>query len=330
MFAAAALLLVAGCASVPGKRPETAGEAAGAKAPGKKWELPKEIGVTLRLEPGNSWKSRFVSTGEVKRSLTGGAAKAKETTRTVGVEITAVQKVLSVTGNEARIEVTESSTRILQDGKFVEAPFRKFSPPNPGFFTVDTATGKADFSEMRKAWADWLAGLKDTPAGEILGKTFRADSFVAMLEDLHAKPFTRLAGRRLSKEMKGEERREQALPFVGPSVALEPVPVVSSAAWEGFERKDGVHLLKVVGRYEGKGAWSREDAAARLADFGVPLPSEYRSEVGVTGKFRASVDVLGGREIVSESDLLYQGTLAFGGETLTEEIKARFMMDPAE
>jgi hypothetical protein len=132
--------------------------------------------------------------------------------------------------------------------------------------------------------------------------------------------------------MKAGDVKEQILPFVGPSVALEPVPVISSAAWEGFERKDGLHLLKVVGRYEGRGQWSREDVAARLADFAVPLPAgeSYVSEVEVTGKFRSSVDVLAGREIVSGSDLVYKGTVSFGTVTLTEEIKGKFMMDPAE
>jgi hypothetical protein len=297
-----------------------------------KGDLPKEIGVTLRLEPGQSWKSRFVSTAEVKRSLKGGDGKVQEKSRTVGIEVVALQKVLSVEGGKAVVEVTESSTRILQDGKFVEAPFRKFSPPNPGTFTIDLATAKLDFSGMAKSWADWMEGLKGTPAGEILGKSFRVDAYVAQLEDLYGKPFNRLAGRRLSKEMKPDGGREQVLPFVGPAVALYPVPVVSSAAWEGFERKDGVHLLRVMGKYEGAAQWGREEAAVRLADFGASLPAgeNFGSSLEVTGKFRSSVDVLAGREIVSESDLLYRGTLSFGAATLTEEIKGKFMMDPAE
>jgi hypothetical protein len=326
VFAAAALLLAA-CAGAPAGK----GDAAGAMKPaGKRGELPKEIGVTLRLEPGNAWKSRFVSTGEVKRSWLETGGKPKEKDRTVGVEIVALQKVVSVEGTKARIEVTESSTRILQEGKFVEAPFRKFSPPNPAYFTLDTATGSADFTELRKAWADWMSGLAGTPAGEIFGRTFRADSYAAQLEDLYTKPFNRLAGRRLSKEMKAGERKEMVLPYVGPSASLAPIGVDTFASWDGFERKDGLHLLRVSGRYEGKGQWSREDAASRLADFSVTLPAEYRSEVEATGKFKSSVDVLAGREIDSVSDLLYKGVLAFPAGTLTEEIRGRFTMEPAE
>ena len=52
---------------------------------------------------------------------------------------------------------------------------------------------------------------------------------------------------------------------MGPAASLSPIPVVSSAAWEAFERKGGLHLLRVAGKYEGNGAWSRPDAEARLA-----------------------------------------------------------------
>ena len=100
-----------------------------------------------------------------------------------------------MSGGVARIEVRESSVRILQEGNYIEAPFRQFGPPDTVTFTVDTATGEADFSGMEKAYRDWMPAVMRSPVGDVMGKSFRVESFVAQLKQLYGKPFTRHAGR---------------------------------------------------------------------------------------------------------------------------------------
>ncbi len=319
------LVSLSGCA--------TTGTTPAAKAPGThglKTEVPAEIPVGGALRKGDSWKSRFVSTSEMKRTLRGNDGKETVKARTVGLELVALQKVVSAVGGKARIEVAESSSRILQDGKFVEAPFKRLNPPNPVFFTLDVATGKADFSEMEKAYGDWMAAVKEGPAGEILGKTFRLDAYVTQLKELYAKPFTRFAGRTLSREPKASEVKEFLLPFLGPGVALGPVAVETTSWYEGFEAKGGLHLLKAAGKYEGTVSWTAEEMKDRLDDFAVPAPSAFQPSGEARGQFTATVDILSGREVHSRSQLLYSATASFQGGTLSEEITGKSMLEPAD
>lgn len=330
------LVFLSGCATT-GTAPGSAKGAAGAppaseaRGPhGGKIEVPAEITVSGTPNEGDSWNSRFVSTSEMKRTLK--AADGKETVkaRTVGLELVAAQKVVSVIGGKARVEVAESSSRILQDGKFVEAPFKRLNPPNPVFFTLDLATGTADFTEMEKAYGEWMASVKEGPAGEILGKTFRLDAYVAQLKELYAKPFTRFAGRTLGKEPRPGTAREFVLPFLGPGVALGPVPVETSSWYEGFEAKGGLHLLKAAGKYNGPVSWTPEEMTDRLADFAAPVPSAFQSSGEARGQFAATVDILSGREVHSNSQLRYSATATFEGGTLSEEITGKSTLDPAD
>lgn len=300
------------------------------KPNGKPGELPREIGVSLRLEAGESWKGRFISTGEVRRTFL--AADGKETVRnrSLGLELTAVQTVRSVEGSRARIEIRENSARILQDGKFVDAPFRRLSPPESVFFTLDTETGKADFTEMEKAYRDWMATVKDSPAGDILGKTFRIEGYIAQLKDIYAKPFTRLAGRKLTKEYRTVEEKEFLLPFVGPSVDLGPMAVETSLAYEGFEVRNRMHLLNVAGKYAGESLLSAGQLAERLEEFGAPAPGRFTSRTTASGMFRSSVDVISGREQQTDSRVTYTATASFDGNTFNEEIAAKFLLIPEE
>jgi len=266
----------------------------------------------------------------MKRTLRGNDGKETVKARTVGLELVAAQKVVSVVGGKARIEVAESSSRILQDGKFIDAPFKRLNPPNPVFFTLDVATGKADFSEMEKAYGDWMAAVKEGPAGEILGKSFRLDAYVAQLKELYAKPFTRFAGRTLSKEPRPGEAGEFVLPFLGPGVALGPVAVETTSWYEGFEAKGGLHLLKAAGKYEGTVSWTAEEMKDRLDDFAVPAPSAFQPSGEARGQFTATVDILSGRELRSKSQLQYSATASFQGGTLSEEITGKSILEPAE
>ncbi len=329
----AALSACATTATVPA--PGTAAGApravgASAAPPGGRVTVPAEIGVAIALRPGQAWKSRFVSTSEMKRTLAGADGKATVKTRTVGLELVVTQTVASVAGGTARIEVAESSARILQEAKFIDAPFKRFDPPNPVVFTLDMATGKADFGEMEKAYEAWMAAVKDGPAGDILGKTFRLEAYVAQLKELYARPFTRFAGKTLSKEPAGAAAKEFVLPFLGPGVALGPVPVETTTWLEGFEAKGGVHRLAAAGRYDGTVSWTPGELADRLADFGAAAPAAFRSSGEAHGRFTAAVDVLTGREIRSESQLRYSASAVFEGGTLTEEITGKSILEPAD
>ena len=327
-FIALVALSLAGCAAGTGAPgPSRGGRAA--QAPPKA-ELPKEITIALRLSAGDSWKSRYVSTSEARRTLVGADGKAAVKTRSAGMEIVATQKVLAVEGTVARIEIAESDVRILQDGKFIPAPFKQFNPPVPVVFTLDTASGKADFSGVRKAYEEWMALVKDGPAGDILGKTFRLAGYLAAVEDMYVKPFTRVAGRKLS----GEETsagKDVVLPFLGHGAGLVPVPVAGSMRYTGFSVADGRHLLAVEGRYEGRIVTApQEDLEAIVAEFGVKASGQFRGYGEAKGRFASSVDALSGREVRSTNRLTYNAEWLFGGSKLLEEISGISTLEKIE
>ncbi len=292
--------------------------------------IPEEFEVTLSLAPGQEWKSRFLSTNQIERTLTGADGKKSVRNRTVGLELVTTQSVKEVAGGIARIEVSESSVRIIQDGKFIDAPFLLFRPPNPVYFTLDITTGKANFSEMEKAYGEWMTGMRGTPAWDVLGKAFRLDSYVAQLKQLYGKPFTRQAGRTYAKGSTATVEKDFVLPFLGPSAELGPIPVEIRTWYEGFQVKDGDHALKLKGQYEGTRSWSAEDLAGRLADFDTPVPETFQSAGTIRGRFESTVDVLSGREIRSTSHLDYSSSATFGGSTLAEAIQGKSMIEPAD
>ncbi|MGE5188734.1 MAG: hypothetical protein ACM3NF_01615 [Gemmatimonadota bacterium] len=319
-------VLLAGCATT-GTPPAPGGASAAERVQAT---VPAAISIGRTLHEGDSWKSRFLSTSEMKRTFKANDGTETVRARTVGLELVATQKVVSVAAGTARIEVAEASSRILQEGKFIDAPFRRLGPPNPVFFTLDTRTETADFSEMEKAYADWMAAVKEGPAGEILGRTFRLDAYVAQLKELYAKPFTRLAGRTLSREPKEGGEKEFILPFLGPGVALGPVAVETSSWYEGFEAKGGVHLLRAAGTYAGTVSWTPEEMRDRLDDFGLPAPSSFQPAGEAHGRYTATVDILSGREVRSESQLRYSASASFTGGTISEEIAGKSVHEPAD
>jgi len=336
LAALAAILLASGCAANRGTVATTSsagGPASAPKAgsPHGKAELPREIDIALRLSEGDAWKSRFLSTSETKRVLADPAGKETVKSRTVGLEITSTQKVTGLAGGVAKIEITEVDTRILQDGKFVPAPYKQFSPPNPVSFTIDTATRKADFSAVRQAYEKWMAELKEGPVGDILGKTFRLPAYLAVIEDMYAKPFTRVSGRKLSPE-EAPAGKDVLLPFLGPGAAVTSVPVEATMRYTGFEAKGRKHLLNVSGNYSGQPDLSSADElAVRLADFGLAAPPKGVTGSGsASGRFESSVDVLTGREERSAGRISWSAKWVFDGGTLTEEVAGKSILEPAE
>lgn len=324
---AASTVFPAGCATTGhAPAPGTAPAAQQESSP----RIPATITIGRALQKGDSWKSRFLSTSEMKRTFKANDGSETVKSRTVGLELVATQKVASVIAGKARIEVAEASSRILQDGKFIDAPFKRLGPPDTIFFILDLRTGVADFSEMEKAYGEWMAAVKEGPAGEILGKTFRLDAYVAQLKELYAKPFTRFAGRTLSKEPKESGVKEFILPFLGPGVALGPVPVETTSWYNGFEAKGGVHMLSAAGKYAGTVSWTPEEVQDRLADFAAPLPSAYQASGEASGQFASTLDILSGREVRSESQLRYSASASFTSGTLSEEIAGKLLLEPAD
>jgi hypothetical protein len=327
-------LMLGACAAtreaVPAARSGGTDAAAGAKSESPKMELPKEIEVRLRLSPGDTWNSRFVSTSESKRTLVGTDGKETVKSRPVGLELVAVQKVTAVEGTVATIQVTETETRILQEGKFIPAPYKQFNPPNPVSFTIDTATGKTDFDAMRRAYEKWMAEVKEGPAGDILGRTFRLPGYLAVLEEMYGKPFTRVSGRKLTEEGI-PTGKDLVLPFLGPGAPPAPVVVEGTVRYTGFERKGKLHLLGVSGKYEGQPDFSTgEGLAARLADFGKEAPKGFTASGSASGHFQSSVDVLSGRETRSTGQLSYSAKWIFEGGSLTEEVAGKSILEPVE
>lgn len=329
-----ALLLAYGCAASKGTVTTTPSggpvSAAKMESPHAKAELPKEVEVALRLSPGDEWKSRFVSTSETKRTLTDAVGKETVRSRTVGLEIIATQKVVDVSGSVARVEITEAETRILQEGKFVPAPYKQFNSPNPVTFTIDTASGKADFSALRQAYEKWMADLKEGPAGDIIGKTFRLPAYLAAIEETYGKPFTRVSGRKLSAE-DTPSGKDIILPFLGPGAALAAVPVEGMMRYTAFETKGRKHLLNVSGTYTGQPDLSSSDElAVRLSDFGRAAPKSFTGSGEAKGRFQSSVDILSGREERATGQLSYTAKWMFDGVTLTEEVVGKTILEPAE
>ena len=325
-----ALLLAYGCATTGGSVATTT-SAGKTESSQPRAELPKEIGVDLRLSPGDEWKSRFVSTSETKRVLTDKTGKETAKSRTVGFELVSTQKVIDVTGTVARIEITEVEARILQDGKFIRAPYKQFSPPNPVSFTIDTDTRKTDFSAVRQAYEKWMADLKEGPAGDIIGRSFRLPAYLAAVEEMYGKPFTRVAGRKLSA---GEtpSGKDVVLPFLGPGAAIASVQVEGSMRYTGFEAKGRKHLLNVSGTYAGQPDLSSADElAVRLADFGGTAPPKaFTGSGSASGRFQSSVDILSGREERSTGQLSYSAKWVMEDATLTEEVVGKSILEPAE
>ena len=329
------LLLASGCAANRGAVTTTASAGGPASAgktesPHAKAELPKELEVALRLSPGNEWKSRFESTSETKRILLDKDGKEAVKGRTVGLEIVAIQKVVEMTGTVARIEITEVGTRILQDGKFVPAPYKQFSPPNPVSFTVDAETRKTDFSDVRKAYEKWMADLKEGPAGDILGKTFRLPAYLSAIEEIYGKPFTRVAGRKLST---GDtpSGKDVVFPFLGPGAAVTSVPVEGTMRYTGFEATGGKHMLNVSGTYTGQPDLSSADELAiRLSDFGRAAPKAFTGTGAASGRFQSSVDILSGREERSTGQISYSAKWVMDDATLVEEVSGKSILEPAE
>ncbi len=325
------VLALSGCQAMrPAAHPGGAarGDAAGPEVP--RGAVPEQFRVTLTLSPGQSWSDRFTSTSEMTRTYTDAGGKKTVRSRSVGLELTATQTVASVSGGVARIEVRQSGARILQEGKFLEAPFRQFGPPDPVFFTLDVENGVADFSEMEKAYAEWMDRLKEGPAGDILGRAFRLPAYLAQLKELYGKPFTRFAGKTLSRGLPAGGEKEFVLPFLGPGVALGTVPVKTRSRIEGFEVAGGHHYLRVTGDYSGPVSWSAADLSERLSDFGVPAPASFRASGETRGRFDSTVDILPGREVRSSSQMTYSATGAFDGGTITEEIVGKSLLEPVE
>ena len=328
------LLLVSGCAANKGAvttssagRPAADGKT---ESPRAKAELPKEIEVALRLSPGDEWKSRFVSTSETKRTLTDKTGQAAAKTRTIGLEIVATQKVVDVADNVIRIEITEADARIIQDGKFVPAPYKQFSPPNPVSFTIDAATRKTDFSAVRQAYEKWMADLKEGPAGDIIGKTFRLPAYLSVLEDMYAKPFTRVSGRKLSAA-DTPSGKDVVFPFLGPGAAVSSVQVQGAMRYTGFEAKGRKHLLNVYGTYTGQPDLSSGDELAiRLSDFGRTAPKAFTATGAASGRFQSSVDILSGREERSNGEISYSAKWVMDDATLIEEVAGKSSLEPAE
>lgn len=326
-----AALFLAGCAGLS----RGAAPSAGAKTPNAapshgKVEIPDSFEIEPVLRPGQSWKSRFVSTSEVKQSLSAAGGKAVVRSKAVGLELVATQTVKDVTGDKATIEVNEASAKILQDGRFLEAPFRRFHPPNPVTFTIDLRAGTADFSKLEKAYAVWMDEVKAGPAGEILGKSFRLDAYVAQLAELYGKPFLRFARKTLSKEPRRLAEKAFFLPFLGPGSAMGPVPVEVTARSEGFEVKEGIHTLVVAGELSGEGVLPAAELSARLADLGRTGAKAGAGQRSVRGSFRSSLDLLSGREIASTSQVAYTSSASLEGETFAEEVAGKLILEPAD
>jgi hypothetical protein len=299
--------------------------------PGK--GVPPEVTVKSNLALGMSWKSRFTSTSDIRRVLreTGGQETIRS--RSVGMELVAVQTVKEVAGKVATIQVDEASVRILQGGAFVEAPFRQFNPPARFTFTVDMSSGKADFKAAEKVFGEWMDGIRKGPIGDVLGRSFRLDDYLAQVRELYTAPFTRFAGKTIVSSPQAVGETELILPFLGPAVSLKPVPVKTTSWIEGVEDLKGETVLKIGGRYAADPA-TRNDAdelGAALSDFGkMQTPTAFDRVVEARGQYSSYVAVASGRELRGGRTFSFKASTKLGESVLSEEISGKTLLEPAE
>lgn len=323
-----AAIATSGCAT--GGSATSTNAAAVASANGR---VPDEIDIGGALAAGSEWKSRFVSTSEIRRVLKAGASPEKTVSRAVGLELVSTQTVSSFTGKLAVVEVDELAVRILQqDGKFIEAPFRAFNPPSKFSFSVDLSDGKVDFGNGEKAFREWSAAIAKGPFGQIVGRSFRVDDYVAQIREIYTKPFVRFSGKSVTTG--GRSLGEDLiLPFIGPTTSLRPIAAPASAKLVGVETVKGILYAKVAGEFSSPVAPRNEpsEVAAAYSDFkGLPVPTTFQRTASAHGSFTASVDANSGREVRSSRTFTFNSTTTSSDSVLTEEIVGKFVIEPAQ
>lgn len=321
------VIALSGCAT--GGPATSTGGTAVAPASGS---VPDEIDIGSALAAGSEWKSRFVSTSDIRRVLKAGTSPEKSVSRAVGLELVSTQTVSSFAGKVAVVEVDELAVRIMQDGKFIEAPFRAFNPPSKFSFTVDLSDGKVDFSDGEKAFREWAADVSKGPFGQIVGRSFRVDDYVAQIRETYATPFVRFSGKRVTTG--GRSLGEHLLlPFIGPTTSLKPIAAPASAKLVGVETLMGISHAKVAGEFSSPEAPRNEpsEVAAAYSDFkGLPVPTTFQRRASARGSFTALVDANSGRELRSSRTFTFNSTTTSGDSVLTEEIVGKFVLEPAQ
>ncbi len=249
---------------------------------------------------------------------------ALERSRKTGLKVVALYEVMERTGDVARVQVTLEKVEILKDEKFIRAPFLQFNPPNPLQFSVDFATEKVDFSSLESAYDDWVRGMQETAVWDVMGRSFDVSSYVAQLENLLSSPLTEFAGKMMVLGEEDRESRTFYLPFLGPTISVEPVTVEQTRGLHGVMDLGGREIAMIDGeQFSDKLSLGAEVLSGRMELFGRTAPEYYESRGELAGKFRARVHVDSGWTVETTRRFRSVIIVNFGNGTFREDISGK-------
>lgn len=249
---------------------------------------------------------------------------ALERSRKTGLKVIALYEVVEREGDSAKIQVALEKVEVLKDGKFIQAPFMQFSPPNPLLFSVDFESETVDFTFLEKAYDDWVRGLQETAIWDVMGSTFDVTSYVAQLENLLSSHITEFAGStmRLGEEDVGQ--RIFHLPFLGPAISVEPVMVEQKSGLRGVMELAGREIAMVEGeQFSDTLSVGTEVLAGRMELFGRTAPEYYESRGELAGKFRSRVDTDSGWAVETTRRFRSVTIVNFENGSLREDISGK-------
>lgn len=240
---------------------------------------------------GFTTKQELTSVTDVVWKLEVRGEPPVERSRNSGLKVVALYEVLDRQGNRANVQVTLEKVEILRAGKFVQAPFVQFGPPNPLLLSVDFEKGAVDFSSLELAFDEWVKGLQESAVWDVMGGSFDVKAYVSQLENLLASPITEFAGKTMKLGEEDVVSKQFVLPFLGPAVSVEPVMVEHRSSLRGVMDIGGREIAMIEGgQFSDELSVGKDVLASRLELFGRIPPEYFESRGELAGKFRARVD----------------------------------------
>jgi hypothetical protein len=275
-------------------------------------------------EAGYTIKQELTSVTEVVWKLDEKEEVSLERSRKTGLKVVAFYEVVERKGDRVNVQVTLEKVEVLKDGRFIKAPFMQFGPPNTLLFSVDFGDETVDFSLLERAYDDWVKSLQETAIWDVMGSSFDVTSYVAQLENLLSSPITEFAGRTMRLGAEDVEERTFYLPFLGPTISVEPVLVEQKRGMRGVMDLAGREIAMIEGeQFSDKLSVGTEILAGRMELFGRTAPEYYESRGELAGKFRARVDTNSGWTVETTRKFRSVTIVNFENGMLREDISGK-------
>jgi hypothetical protein len=270
---------------------------------------------------GSKLTQEITSTADIVWRGRDAAKGPYQVRRETGIRLKVVYEVVSRSNSSVALRASISRMEIIQDGAFVNAPFMSLGPPTLLSFSIDYATGQADFTEAEKAYAAWAEGFGGTPVGDILSASFDVGAFAAQLKDLLGRPAQEYA-RFAAGAAGGSVRGTMSMPFLGPGLALGPMEIERRVTLLPRVKEGGHALLPVEEKTLSVAPLrlSPEELAGRFAHLGLNPPEACQGEGAFGGETSARVDASTGWVRSQVSSFRSTFTCRHAAGELTEEI----------